>query len=185
MDESYDLTDLVAAAAGGEELAWQGLVTRFTPLVASVAWGFRLQGTDADDVAQTVWLRLVEHLGKIKEPQALPMWIKTTARNECLRQIRAGQRTQPREQLPETTDGNPANAPDEPMLRRSRQQALLAGLAELPEPQRQLVLLFLTDPPMPYAEISRQLGIPIGSIGPTRARALHRLRTYLQNMGWE
>ncbi|MEU8664795.1 RNA polymerase sigma factor, partial [Actinoplanes philippinensis] len=85
MNESFDVTDLVAAAVDGDEAAWKDLVARFTPLVASVAHGFRLHGTDVDDVAQTVWLRLLEHLGDLREPRALPMWIITTSRNECLR----------------------------------------------------------------------------------------------------
>ncbi|MDI6104928.1 sigma-70 family RNA polymerase sigma factor [Actinoplanes sp. NEAU-A12] len=197
MNESFDLTDLVPAAAGGDEAAWQSLVARYTPLVASVAYGFRMRGPDLDDVAQTVWLRLVEHLGRLQEPRALPMWIITTARNECLRQIKASRRTRPFDPVGEGTAyaGSPAAGlaplagaapgdPDEHLVRAARHQALLAGLAELPEHQRDLLLLLIEDPPLPYAEISHRLDIPIGSIGPTRARALQRLRACPQITGW-
>ncbi|WP_433796989.1 RNA polymerase sigma factor [Actinoplanes sp. CA-252034] len=181
MNESFDVTDLVAAAANGDEAAWESLVTRFTPLVASVAHGFRLHGTDVDDVAQTVWLRLLEHLGGLREPRALPMWIITTTRNECLRQVRASRRTRPYDPLAEHPAGDGPSAattadPDEHLIRVARHQALLAGLAELPDHQRELLLLLIEDPPVSYAEISRRLRIKVGSIGPTRARALERLR---------
>ncbi|GIE78775.1 RNA polymerase sigma factor [Actinoplanes philippinensis] len=182
MNESFDVTDLVAAAVDGDEAAWKDLVARFTPLVASVAHGFRLHGTDVDDVAQTVWLRLLEHLGELREPRALPMWIITTSRNECLRQVRATQRTRPYDPLADTHAGDeplsaaPAGDPDEHLIRVARHQALLAGLAVLPDHQRELLLLLIEDPQPSYAEISRRLNIRIGSIGPTRARALERLR---------
>ena len=177
VNESFDVTDLVAAAADGKESAWQDLVARYTPLVASVAHGFRLSGTDVDDVAQTVWLRLVEHLGELREPRALPMWIITTTRNECLRQVKAGQRTRPYDPLAETSIPDvTVDDPDARLIRDARHQGLLAALAGLPEHQRALLLLLIEDPPLPYAEISRRLHIKIGSIGPTRARALERLR---------
>ncbi len=184
MNESFELTELVAAATGGDEAAWRSLVARFTPLVASVAHGFRMRGPDFDDVAQTVWLRLLEHLGRLQEPKALPMWIITTCRNECLRQIKAGKRTQPFDPAAEGTVFADDAHPDEHLLCAERHQALLAGLAELPEHQRQLLLLLIEDPPLPYAEIGHRLGIPVGSIGPTRARALQRLRNCPQITAW-
>jgi len=197
VNESFDPTELVAAAACRDEAAWQSLVARYTPLVASVAYGLRMRGPDFDDVAQTVWLRLVEHLGRLQEPRALPMWIITTTRNECLRQIKANRRTQPFDPVAEGTTyadspvagltplaGTAPGEPDEHLVRAARHQALLAALAELPDHQRELLLLLIEDPPLPYAEISRRLGIPEGSIGPTRARALQRLRACPQIIGW-
>jgi RNA polymerase sigma factor (sigma-70 family) len=184
VNESFEVTALVAAAADGDEVAWQRLVDRYTPLVASVAHGFRLHGTDVDDVAQTVWLRLVENLRQLREPRALPMWIITTTRNECLRQVRASLRTRPFDPLTEgAVAGTTVDEPDEHLIGAARHQALLAGLAELPEHQRALLLLLIEDPPVPYAEICRRLHIKIGSIGPTRARALERLRACPQISG--
>ena len=197
VNETFCVTTLVAAAEDGDETAWQDLVARYTPLVASVAYGFRLCGADVDDVAQTVWLRLVEHLGELREPKALPMWIITTTRNECLRHLRAHRRTQPFDPLTERPgyhepapaglpplSGTPPGEPDEHLIRVARHQALLAALAELPPHQRDLVLLLIEDPPVSYAEISRRLDIPIGSIGPTRARALQHLRACPQIIQW-
>lgn len=188
MNESFDVSELVAAATKGDETAWQDLVARYTPLVASVTYGFRLRGTDLDDVAQTVWLRLVEHLGELKEPRALPMWIITTTRNECLRQIRCNRRVQPFDPIAERSACDDAAAdvaePDGHLIQVGRHQALLAGLAELPPAQRELILLLIEDPPLSYDDISRRLGIPKGSIGPTRARALERLRACRQIIDW-
>lgn len=178
MDEESPLVFLVREAAAGSQSAWNGLVERYAPLVMSVVRGYRLGEKDAEDVFQTVWLRLVEHLDSLREPKALPMWIVTTSKHECLRLLQVNQRSQPFDPLDDTS---PANVPtggavDEELLRSEQHQALLRGFAVLPDNQRRLLLLLAKDPPVPYKEISRQLGIPIGSIGPTRARALQRLR---------
>lgn len=172
-----DLTDLVRAAADGDEDAWSRLVERYLPLVRSVIRWNGLTGQDAEDVSQILWLRLVEHLKDIREPHALPGWIKTTTRNECMQILKSARRTVPIGAVVEPQQMNPAAGElDEELLRAERHQALLAALAELPDHQRNLLVLLAADPPLSYAEISRRLGIRIGSIGPTRARALSRLR---------
>ena len=180
-DETSPVPRLVAAAVAGEASAWHELVARYAPLLLSVVRRHRLRDDDAEDVVQTVWLRLVEHLGELREPAALPGWILTTARNECLRVIRA-RRVMPSSDpfghrgAAGTEVGEPA--PDTPMLEAERHDALLAAMAELPERQRSLLALLIEDPPVPYEEISARLGIPVGSIGPTRARALARIRNH-------
>jgi RNA polymerase sigma factor (sigma-70 family) len=170
---------LVAEARDGNRSSWNRLVDRFTPLVLSVVRRYRLQGGDAEDVVQTVWLRLVERLGAIREPRALPGWIVTTTRNECLHLIRTQRLVSPTD-LGERgrPDGDGAPGLDGDLLEAERHEALLIALAELPERQRTLLLLLIEDPPVPYEEISRRLGLPVGSIGPTRARALARVRTH-------
>jgi RNA polymerase sigma factor (sigma-70 family) len=172
-----DITELVQAATEGDEDAWSRLVERYLPLVRSVIRWHGLSGQDAEDVSQILWLRLIEHLKDIREPRALPGWIKTTTRNECMQVLKSGQRTVP---VGAAVEPQPvalaAPDPDEDLLRAERHQALLAALAELPDHQRELLILLAADPPLSYAEISRKLGIRIGSIGPTRARALSRLR---------
>ena len=179
-NDAGPVPELVAAALGGDQEAWGQLVSRYTPLVLSIVRRHRLQGSDAEDVVQTVWLRLVEHLGDLREPAALPGWIVTTARNECLRVVKA-RRVLPSE---DPTDhrkpyaGASDVAVEAGILDAERHEALLAALAELPERPRALLLLLIEDPPVPYDEISARLGIPIGSIGPTRARALSRIRAY-------
>jgi len=178
MAENLTVTDLVEAAARGEQEAWDSLVDQFMPLVWSVTRTYRLTERDAEDVSQTVWLRLVEHLTDIREPRALPKWIITTAKNESLRLIKSNRRTVPLDPpfdstVPAETDSSEVEAN---LLRAERHQALRDGLAELAPRQRELLLLLVADPPISYGEISRLLDMPVGSIGPTRARCLDRLR---------
>ncbi|KAA1420258.1 sigma-70 family RNA polymerase sigma factor [Nocardioides humilatus] len=186
MDTTEPLATLVPAAREGDQHAWDAIVDRFLPLVGSVIRQHRLSEADGDDVSQTVWLRLVEHLGALREPDALPGWIRTTTRNECLRVINARGRMRPVD--PQSEVGLDAVVDDiahEDLLAAERRQVLRDALLELPAARRDLLLLLLDDPPVPYEEISARLGIPIGSIGPTRARALDQLRkiTALRGIG--
>jgi len=182
MDRDADenpVSQLVAAALDGDHASWNALVDRYTPLVLSVIRRYRLQGSDSEDVVQTVWLRLVENLGGIREPAALPGWIVTTTRNECLHVIRKQRLVSPADLGGEgQPEGSAEPAVDSDLLAAERHEALLMALAELPERQRALLLLLVEDPPVSYEEISRRLDIPIGSIGPTRARALARVRAF-------
>jgi len=177
-DERSAVPGLVASAVAGDERAWNELVDRYAPLVMSVAARYQLSAADAQDVSQIVWLRLVEHLAELREPRALPRWIITTTGNECVRLLRAARRTElfnPSTWIP-PDDVDHAGV-DKAMLSAERRQALLQALAELPDHQRRLLLLLLEDPPLSYADISTRLGVPLGSIGPTRARAMQRLRS--------
>lgn len=179
------LAVLVPAAAEGDQHAWDAIVDRFLPLVGAVVRAHRLSAADGDDVSQTVWLRLVEHLGDLREPAALPGWIRTTTRNECLRLLGVRGRTVPVDPTESgRLDGGSPSALDTAvvadldvdLLAAERAASLREALAELPAARRDLLLLLLADPPVGYEEISRRLGIAIGSIGPTRARALDQLR---------
>ncbi|MEU2614276.1 sigma-70 family RNA polymerase sigma factor [Micromonospora sp. NPDC007271] len=176
-------TSLVTAAAGGDESAWAELVRRYTPLVYSVIRSYDLSRADAADVNQTVWLRLVEHLGRVRDPQALAAWLSTTTRRECQRLSRLGRRTQPFDPYDDALGAYhdlaraaDAAAPDEELLRAERRQALREGFAQLPPRCQELLSLLTADPPASYREIAERLGVPIGSIGPTQARCLRRLR---------
>lgn len=181
MDDDSPVPALFAAARDGDRAAWNALVERYARLVLSIVWRFRIHGDDADDVVQTVWLRLVENLESIREPRALPGWIATTTRNECLRLVRARQRVEPVDPQAHGAFATGATvadgAVDVDLLEDERHQSLLVAFAELPDRQRELLLLLVTDPPLSYQEVSARLGIPIGSIGPTRARALARIRS--------
>jgi RNA polymerase sigma factor (sigma-70 family) len=177
MLEPAELDDLVARARAGDQASWNALVDRFLPLVNSVVVRFRLSAADGDDVNQTVWLRLVEHLGDLREPRALPGWLATTARNEALRVIRLRGRSTPVDPQGYVLDQvNEQPDLDDDLIRDERARAFRAALQELPAGRRELLELLLTDPPISYDEISAKLGIPKGSIGPTRARALEQLR---------
>jgi RNA polymerase sigma factor (sigma-70 family) len=177
-DDESPITTLVAAAADGDARAWNEIVSRYSPLLVAVIRRFRLSNAEVEDVAQTVWLRTVEQLANLREPRALPQWIIVTARREALRQVTSARRAQPRDPLDPVWLTNVASTedPDERLIYAERHEALLAGLAELPERQRELILLLTASPPLTYEEIHRRTGIPIGSIGPTRKRALERLR---------
>jgi RNA polymerase sigma factor (sigma-70 family) len=179
VDAEVAVSDLVADATGGSQDAWDQLVGRYTPLVMSVIRRHSLTEQDARDVYQTVWLRLVEHLTRIVEPRALPGWLVATAKHECLRVIRLRDRTLPQDPWTMAARADPAGEEpgvDDRLLRQEQHDALLAAFAELPDHQRELVMLLLVDPPLSYDEISRRLDVSIGYIGPTRRRALQRLR---------
>ncbi len=187
-----DLAALVEAARRGEPSAWSELVHRFTPLVHTIASRYRLGAHDAEDVGQVVWLRLLEHIQRLREPSALPGWIATTARHESLRLARAHGRTFLVDPLEGTSHEFVADHPDidADLLQHEVVEVVQDGLAELPAAQRDLLLLLVADPPLSYREISTRLGRPIGSIGPTRARTLARLEgtsavsRYIAS-GWE
>jgi RNA polymerase sigma factor (sigma-70 family) len=175
--EHMTLTALVGAAVDHDEEAWNELVRRFAGLVAATVRRYRLSRTDAQDVSQFVWLRLVEHLSALREPAALPGWLSTTTRHECERHLRTNGRsvaTDPTTLEPFDHTGDPHI--DDSLLADERRRTLLEGLAELSTHQRDLLLMLSADPPYAYAEISRTMGIPVGSIGPTRSRILARLR---------
>ncbi len=174
-DEGPEVAELVVAAMRGDGAAWDEIVQRYTPLLMSVLRGFRLPEADVRDIVQTVWLRLVEHLGGLREPRALPGWLVTTTRNEAIKTLKARSRSMPLDVF-EGRDANDGVSIDEDLLRVERREALLEAFAELGHRDRELLVLLTADPAVPYAEISRRVGIPIGSIGPTRARALSKLR---------
>lgn len=179
MTETVDVAELLQAAARGDQQAWDRLVDRYMALVISVIRKYRLSDKDAEDVSQTVWLRLVEYIDRIREPRALPGWIATTTKNEALRLLKAKSLVDPTN----PSAGGPLDVDtdsvelDDSLLREERHQAILAGLAELEPHQRRLLELLVADPPLSYQEISRRTGMPVGSIGPTRARCLARLKS--------
>jgi RNA polymerase sigma factor (sigma-70 family) len=151
------------------------LVARFSSLVTSVVRRFRLTPADADDIAQTVWLCLIEHLADLREPRALPGWIVTTTRREAKRVLSA-RRVEPVDpQADHRLDRIDRRDVAADLLSAERRQAVRDGLSELPTRHRELLLLTVADPDIPYRQISRRLGIPTGSIGPTRARTLRKL----------
>ncbi|MDH3752558.1 MAG: sigma-70 family RNA polymerase sigma factor [Acidimicrobiia bacterium] len=168
-------TDLLARAAGGDQAAWNGLVDRFGRLVWSVTRGFRLDSATAADVSQTVWLRLAENCERIRDPERLAGWLATTARNESLRVLRRTQRDEPTEMLDDRPD---VGAPvlDERLLDDETLGEALDAFRQLSDDQQLLLRLLCADPPLGYERISEITGRPVGSIGPTRARCLERLR---------
>jgi len=175
------LGELITAAVAGNQRAWAALYERYAPLVSAVCRRYRLAPSDVDDVSQVVWMRLVQNLGRLREPRALPGWIVTTGKHEALRVLELRRRTEPADPMIDSRfDAGPAAAGaaevDENLHRYEQRQAVHDGLRQLRPEHRQLLLMLTADPQIPYQEISRRLGIPTGSIGPTRARCLRKLR---------
>jgi RNA polymerase sigma factor (sigma-70 family) len=165
---------LLENAARGVESAWRELVKRYSPLLIAVCHRYRISDADAQDVAASVWLRLVTSLPSIRDPDALPGWLQTTARRECLMLLRHSTRQIPTDDalIESTTDPDF----DANLIGEERRAAARAAVAQLPARDRTLLSMLFSDPPTPYREISSTLGIPIGAIGPTRARCLTRAR---------
>jgi len=172
----------VRRAAEGDRNAWDRLVDQYARLIWSITGEFKLTESDAADVAQTTWLRLLEHIDRIKYPDRVGSRLAATARNECLRSLAARKRVVLGHDDAELDTAADAHAPevDEPLLADERAEIVRDALSCLPRRWQHLLEMLMTDPPVPYTEISDQLGLPIGSIGPTRGRCLARLRVLLQ-----
>ena len=165
---------LVIRARNGDERAWAALVERYAPLIWSLCRRYRLDTSDTADVGQNVWLLLVNHLGKIREPAALPGWLVTTTRRECARVLnRAEARHEPD---PDNISDGDAETIERGLLAAEQHAALREAFTHLSPRDQQLIALLIEDPPVPYTEISTKLRIPIGSIGPNRRRCLDKLR---------
>ena len=170
---------LCTRAAAGDQGAWDDIVERYAPMVWSICTRFRLSDRDLEDVAQNVWLLLVEQLGKLPEPAALAGWLAATTRRECLRVATASRRPEPLEPLEPLA----AAVTGEVVSMAERNAALRAALAELPASCQSLMDMLVSDPPHSYAQISTALGIPVESIGLLRARCLERIRESSARLG--
>jgi RNA polymerase sigma factor (sigma-70 family) len=179
MHNDPTVVELVLRARAGDQSAWDGIVERFAPLVYAICRRYRLSAADADDVGQSLWLGLLEHLKSIREPAALPGWIATTTKRECLRVHDNKRRDLPIDPMSgdNVRIADPNAAPvDEGLLIEERRAAVRSAFAQLRPQCRRLLALLVNDPPVPYARIAEILDVPIGSLGPTRARCLERLR---------
>jgi RNA polymerase sigma factor (sigma-70 family) len=176
-----DTRDLVIRARAGDQRAWEALTDRYTSLLWSVARSMRLNPTDAADVVQTTWLRLVERLDTLREPEHLGSWLVTTARRECLATQRRTSRV--RLGVTDSWDDLPANTDplDESLLREERDAALWRAFTGLTARCQSLLRVLMADPPPSYGEVSHALEIPVGSIGPTRQRCLKSLRAIMSS----
>lgn len=166
---------MISAANEGDETAWGAIVDRFAGLIWATARAHRLAPAEAADVTQTTWLRLVENLDRIKDPERLGAWLATTARRECLRHIRL----QSRELA--TGEDSLFELPSEDrteqrLITRERNTAVRRAFARISERCQGLLRLLAAPEPLSYEEIASATGMAIGAIGPTRARCLDQLR---------
>ena len=175
MDPS-EVADTVRRAATGDQVAWNALVEAYSGMVWAVASGFRLGRADVAEISQTTWMRLVEHLDRLDHPERVGGWLATTARHEGLRLLRLRARETPVADVDPPADGGPT--PESLAVDGDRARTLWSAFGRLPDNCRTLLRLCVIDRP-PYAEIAELLNMPIGSIGPTRARCLQRLKKLL------
>ncbi len=178
MKDDTSVSALVARVVDGDQEAWNEIIERYAPLVWSICVRHQLNRPDIDDVGQSVWLLLVENVAKLRDAEALPGWLATTTRRECLRVLKAARRHDhadlpPEEHMPPLPD---APTIEQEVIVAERNAALRAAFAELAPSCHQLLSMLITDPPISYADISARLNLPVGSIGPTRSRCLERLR---------
>ncbi len=174
------VTNLLRRVGDGDPAAWEEIVRRYGQLVSATVRSFRLQDADALDAVQTIWLRLAEHVHQIQHPERLGGWLVTTARRSCLQILRHVKHHVNLSDPVAETVADPAAGPEQRIIRSDSTRTLwnlVSGLS----PRRQTVLRALfTERPQPYAEVARLAGIPIGGIGPTRARALTQLRVRIE-----
>ncbi len=178
MRDDPSVIALVDRVCGGDHEAWNELIERYAPLVWSICARYQLERQDVDDVGQSVWLLLVENIADLREPAALPGWLATTTKRECLRVVRDVRRRD-RQGLPADDQMPPdlsAAVIEQEIIEAELNAALRTAFARLPAHCHELLSLLISDPPLGYAQISQRLRIPVGSIGPTRARCLERLR---------
>jgi len=172
---------LLELAARGDLAAWGRLVEEYDGLVHSVARSFRLQAADVHDVAQTTWLRLVQHLHTIHDPERLAGWLTVTARRESLSVLRKASREAPRSMVDETPD--PTVDPERSVVSREVARELWGAVDGLTPRQQKLLIALFREELDSYDEVAARCAMPIGSIGPTRARGLSRLRRDLTARG--
>ncbi len=176
-----DIAALVRRATEGDWWAWERLIEQYGRLIWATTRDFKLAESDAADVVQATWLRLLENIHRLEYPERVGSWLAATARHECLRSLTA------RKKIVLTLDDAPLEGValhepeiDERLLAEERAETVREALSRLPWRWQRMLELLMADPPASYAEISDQLGLPVGSIGPTRGRCLDRLRVMLQ-----
>jgi RNA polymerase sigma factor (sigma-70 family) len=176
-----DIAELVRRATDGDWWAWERLIHQYGRLIWATTHDFKLAESDAADVVQATWLRLLENIHRLEYPERVGSWLAATARHECLRSLTA------RKKIVLALDDTPLDGValhqpeiDERLLAEERAETVREALSRLPWRWQRLLELLMADPPASYAEISDQLGLPVGSIGPTRGRCLERLRVMLQ-----
>ena len=172
---SHELAPVVTAARSGDEKAWESLVRHFTPVLQGVVRGYRLSTPDVEDVVQSAWMSAFSHIGSLREPDAIGGWLCVIARREAVRTLERRRH----EVLVEESgfaDQHDGTTPESAVLEAEGRHAVGAAIERLSDRQRAVLSALLSESAGGYAEVAHRLGMPIGAIGPTRDRALARLR---------
>ncbi|MBV9919760.1 MAG: sigma-70 family RNA polymerase sigma factor [Pseudonocardia sp.] len=174
-------TAVLAAACVGEIAAWDQIVRRYEPAIQAAVTPFRLGSADSADAVQNTWLRLFEHAASIRDPNKLGGWLATTARRECLAIIRHHHTERPIDAI-DTGSISTLPTPEATVITTETDQRVRAATATLPNRPRLLIHALYYQRNATYRDIANRTGIPIGSIGPTRLRAMRCLRRNLSDL---
>jgi RNA polymerase sigma factor (sigma-70 family) len=169
--------ELVARARQNDQAAWDALIERYTGLLRSIPRSYDLGVADIADVTQTVWLRLVERLDELREPDRVATWLAVTAHRESRSTLRRRGRELPAWTVPDEAP-DPDHCVERTCVQRERLSDVASAIRAMPEHCRRM-LRFFALAPVTYAEVAAALDIPIGSVGPTRTRCLAGLRRRL------
>jgi RNA polymerase sigma factor (sigma-70 family) len=178
-----DPEDLVGRIRAGEELAWREVSDQHEPLLRWLAREHGLSAEDASDVVQLTWMRCLEHIDQLTHTDRLGAWLATICRRECIRLAGKGRREVPVTELElvHLTDDRPGDwDPCAEAARSDERDRLHRAIVALPERQKMVIVEMLRREGQSYLELSHRLGLPVGSIGPTRQRAFRRLRRECQ-----
>ncbi len=171
---------LLARAAGGDEAAWSALYERYRWFVWSIVRGFyQLDTATAEDVAMSVWGKLVVHADRLEQPERLASWLHRTATNEAIGTLRRRRRQIPTE-LDEELEDAVTPGPEERVIDDEVAEALVVAFRELSENCQQLLWLLFFEDELSYTGVAEILGRSVGALGPTRRRCLAKLRTLLE-----
>lgn len=173
------VTTLLHQAGAGDQAAWEDIVQRYSGLLWSITRRCGLPPSHGADVVQTTWLRLSERNGAIREPEHLGGWLTTVAQREAWRAAARWRRDLSTEDVTIALPDTHAASVEDEVLQRRTVADLRRAIEQLPDRQRELMRILISEGEPSYHEISARTGMPIGSIGPTRARAVARLRQIL------
>jgi RNA polymerase sigma factor (sigma-70 family) len=171
---------LVLRAADGDRQAWDELVSAYAGLIWSIARSYRLSAAEAADVSQTTWLRLCENIGRLRDPSCVGAWLATTARRECLSLDTRRRTVVLVDDLAELDVCEDDSHLDDRLIRQEQVAEVRRAMHELPGRTRTMLQLLMQDEPPSYEELASSLQLPVGSIGPTRGRALRKLRHIME-----
>lgn len=178
------VASIVQSAAAGDARAWEELVTRFGGMIAATGRRYRLSAADVAELQQTTWMKLVENLHRIEQPERIGGWLATTARRESLHLLRRSAKyTTGSDQVIANMPDRHLPEPDARPIAEERDAVLHAAWAKLKPRCQELLTLLLADDAMGYKDLSKLLDMPVGSIGPTRMRCLEHLRRLVEDEG--
>ena len=170
--------EFVSRIRARDESVWRDLSDQYESLLRWIARRCRLSPEDIDDVVQLTWLRCLERIDQLTDPERLSGWLTTICRRECIRLATKGRREIPLSgpELARLIDNGPDDDPYVKVAVRDQHNRLHHAISALPERQKRLLAELMRQEGQSYLDLSRRLGLPVGSIGPTRRRAVTRLR---------